>query len=217
MVPFEFHLQNVLENKIKYTNHDRGSTGETTAYLPKSCILTWARKFPILMSHLKHLLLSWINQAKVGSKHESTISCRFGFSSAAATRSLSFNCLFTGIICNEIELEWSTEKQKQKKGKKRDANSKNSKVLYPRLLLHAFQEPPGCPPTNRFSPICGRINEHSKNNSMIGRKLQPNVVKGYGEGTSIVLLDQSYKNPTKHNSVELRLNCLFVGVVIGWS
>lgn len=63
----------------------------------------------------------WINQAKVGSKHESTISCRFGFSSAAATRSLSFNCLFTRIMCNEIELEWSAEKQK---GGNSDATAK---------------------------------------------------------------------------------------------
>jgi len=36
-----------------------------------------------------------VHQAKVGAKHSSTISTRFGFSNAAATRSLSFNCLFT--------------------------------------------------------------------------------------------------------------------------
>lgn len=34
-------------------------------------------------------------QSNVGDKHSSTMSSRFGFSNAAATRSLSFSCLFT--------------------------------------------------------------------------------------------------------------------------
>lgn len=36
-------------------------------------------------------------QSNVGAKHSSTISTRFGFSSAAATRSLSFSCLLTAL------------------------------------------------------------------------------------------------------------------------
>jgi hypothetical protein len=36
-----------------------------------------------------------IFQAYDGAKHSSTISTRFGFSNAAATRSLSFSCLLT--------------------------------------------------------------------------------------------------------------------------
>uniref|UniRef100_A0A0A9D5V8 Uncharacterized protein n=1 Tax=Arundo donax TaxID=35708 RepID=A0A0A9D5V8_ARUDO len=41
-------------------------------------------------------------QAKVGDRHSSTMSRRLGFSNAAATRSLSFSCLFTAasVACD---------------------------------------------------------------------------------------------------------------------
>uniref|UniRef100_M1AJG7 Protein FAM96B n=1 Tax=Solanum tuberosum TaxID=4113 RepID=M1AJG7_SOLTU len=36
-----------------------------------------------------------LHHAYDGARHSSTMSTRLGFSNAAATRSLSFNCLFT--------------------------------------------------------------------------------------------------------------------------
>lgn len=46
-------------------------------------------------------------QSNVGDKHSSTISSRFGFSNAAATRSLSFSCLFTAT--NNRFIHWKSE------------------------------------------------------------------------------------------------------------
>jgi hypothetical protein len=45
----------------------------------------------------------YIVQPKDGARHSSTISTRFGFSSAAATRSLSFSCLLTAYKTELLE------------------------------------------------------------------------------------------------------------------